>query len=348
MMNFLSKIFSPAHSESLVLMDISAGSVAGAYAHYREGQIPAIVYARRLPIEIRAEEPHENAMIRALAVLGSDLIREGAPAIARFTGSGRADTVLVSVDAPWQETNVRTELFEKKTPFVFTKTMVVTALKKTGVATPGKLLVDQSIIGTILNGYETREPYGKKISRSAIIVLTSLIDEKVSGEIVKVLRSLFHTKDILSIAGSSLRYQAMRTVFPHERSALILDAIGPLLSISLVRKGFLVAVDEMTEGISIGDTDLWMQKVVGELTELSKRYPLPRTIFLLARETDIAALESALSAAKLSGLWLSDNPPTIVPVIASHLKNFVRQATVASPDMPLLLMALFWQHRPSD
>ncbi len=347
-MSFFGELFHPTRAESLVLIDVSAGSVAGAYAYYKEGETPALLYTRRLPIEIRGDEPHDRAMLRTLEALGSNLIRDGAPILARTTGSGSADTILVSVDAPWQETKVRTELFERKTPFTFTKSMVATALEKTSIKAPGKLLADESIIGTILNGYETSEPYGKKAHRASVVILTSLIDANVSENIITTLRSLFHTKNILSIAGSSLRYQAMRTAFPHERDAIILDAIGPLISIALVRKDLLVAVTEVSEGVSTSDTSPWVQKVVGELTELAKLYPLPRTIFLLAQEQDVSSLERVLNAAKLGVLWLSDNPPKVVSVLASHIVGSIQQMTTATPDLPLLLMTLYWQHRPSE
>jgi hypothetical protein len=344
-MGIFGKIFHSTKKESLVLIDISAGSVAGAYVHCVEGAKPAMLFNRRLPIEVKGDEPHERAMLRALQILGEVLVREGAPALARFAGSGSADTILVSVDAPWQATNVRTEVLERKTPFVFTKAMVTTAIEKTSVTAAGKILADESIIGTILNGYETRQPYGKKVHRASIIVLTSLIDEKVSASIASTLRGLFHTKNILSIASSSLRYQAMRFAFPHERSAIILDAMGPLLSISLMRRRLLVAVTEVTESISVKDTGTLVQKIVDELTELAKKFPLARTIFLISPEEDAAELGKALSAAKLAGLWLSDNPPTIVSVLANHISEFVQQATTTPPDLSLLLMALYWQNR---
>ena len=328
-----------------MLIDVSADSVGGAYARYKESELPTPLYTCRVPIEIRKDEPHKSAMLRALKALGDILIRDGAPVLSRFTGSGSADTILVSVDAPWQETKVRTEHFERGTPFVFTRSMVATAMEKTSQMTPDKILADESIIGTILNGYETRKPYGKKVRRASVIILTSLIDKNISESIVTGLRSLFHTKNIFSIAGSSLRYQAMRTAFPHERNALVLDAIGPLISIALVHKDMLAAVVE-TSGADSTNTNVWVQKVIVELTELAKEHPLPRTIFLLAQEQDISPLELALNSAKLGGLWLSDNPPKIVPVLASHITSFIRQVTTAPTDLPLLLMTLYWQHRP--
>jgi hypothetical protein len=341
-------LFQKTHSESIVCVDISANSVAGAYVYYKEGALPAIVYSRRLPIEVHEGEPADRAMLRALEVLGEALIHDGAPALNRLAGSGSADTILVSVDAPWQETKVRTEVLARQTPFTFTRAMVQTAIEKTSATVAGKLLADESVIGTILNGYETRQPYGKRVHRASIIVLTSLIDERVSQSIVATLRGFFHTKNVLSIASSSLRYQAMRAAFPHERSSLILDAMGSLLSISLVRRGLLVAVTEIDETISVKETGKLVEKVVDEFTELAKRYPLPRTIFILVRQEDAPELEKALNAAKLAGLWLSDNPPTIVSVYASHLSTFVQQIATTPLDLSLVLMALYWQHRPTD
>ena len=342
-MSFSRDIFNPTNAESLVCVDVSAGSVAGAYARYEKGENPSLLYTRRLPIEAREGEPHERALSRALDILGDALITEGAPTLARATGSGRVDTVLVSVDAPWQETRVRTEYFERETPFIFTKRMVATALEKTRVIAGGKVLADESVIGAILNGYETREPYGKKVHHASVVLLTSLIDEKISIDIAETFRKLFHTKNILSIAGSSLRYQAMRTIFPHERDALILDAIGPLISVALVRRDLLVAVRELSDAES-ANADAWVQKVLEEFTDLAKEHPLPRTIFLLTQEQNVSLFEQALHSAKLGRLWLSDNSPKVVSVRASHITGSIRQTTTALPDLPLLFMTLYWQH----
>ena len=334
-------------AKSIVLIDISGGSVAGAYVHYKEGETPTLLYTVRLPIELHDGEPHETSMLRTLGTLGNILIREGAPILARSTGSGSADAILVSVDAPWQETKVRTESFEQKTDFVFTKKMVATVLEKTSITPSEKVLADESIIGIILNGYETREPYGKKVHRASVIILTSIIEQKVSDGIITVAKSLFHTKNIFSIAGNSLRYQVVRRMFPHERDTLILDAIGSLISIALVRRNLLVAVAEVS-GIVADNTDLWVKKIMDEFTELAKQYPLPRTIFLLAQENNSPFLENAFKTSKFGELWLSDNPPKVVPIVASHIVGSVRQVTTTPPDLPILLMALFYQHRPPE
>lgn len=345
-MSFLENLFSrEKRNESVVLIDIGAESVAGAYAYYKDGESPALLYTRRLPIEAREGEPQERAMLRALDVLGRALISEGAPALARATGSGSIDTILVSVDSPWQKTSVRTEHLEQETPFVFTKGLVDGLLKKTVNEAPGESLVDESIVGTLLNGYETRAAYGKKARRADVIVLISAIDESVATHVIKTLRGLYHTKHITPTAGGSLRYHAMQKAFPHERDALIIDAVGQRISIALVRRGLLVALVEVPDATS----DSSRAKQVGEtLADLAKRYPLSRTIFLLARESDAVFLRTDLVVANFGRLWLSNSPPKIVLVLPSVIVGLVRQVSTAPPDLPLLLMALYWRHRASE
>lgn len=346
-MDFLERFFSKKeNSESIVLIDIGASSVAGAYARYEENQSPVLVYTRRLPIEIRKDEAHERAMLRALEILGKDLIRDGAPALARVTGSGSADAILVSIDAPWQETQVRTEYFEPnrgQESFVFTRSLVMKKIEETRAVSSDKLLADESIIGTVLNGYDTHHPYGERVHRAMIIVLTSLIERKVAAGIISILGGLYHTRNILPISGDSLRYQTIQTIFPHERDAIILDATsGSLTSVSLIRKGVFVTVGK----VSIpSDEPEWVPSVIRQFNEIAKLYPLPRTIFLLAHEPEILSLRQRLDTADFGSLWLSENPPKIVSVLKSQIGGLVRHMDTTSPDLVLILMALYYPHR---
>ncbi|HUY05510.1 MAG TPA: hypothetical protein VMV62_02215 [Candidatus Paceibacterota bacterium] len=345
-MSFLESLFhKKEYAESVILIDIGADTVAGAYARYQDGELPTILYTRRLPIEIRADEAHDRAMLRALELLGADLVREGAPALARATGSGSASRILVSIDAPWQETHVHTEHFEQEDSFVFTKELVEAKLKESAGAPSEKLLADTSIIGITLNGYDTNNPYGRRVHRASVIALTSLIERDVAKSILSMLERLYHTKDISPIAGSSLRYQAMRSLFPHERDAIIIDATGrSLTSVSLIRKGmFVTMVDVMTHS----DADDWASAVTGELADLAKHYPLPRTIFLLAREQEVTELRKKLDTTTFAPLWFGDAPPKIVVVLKSLVGSSVRQMTTNTPGLALLLMALYFRDRHS-
>lgn len=269
-------------------------------------------------------------MLRSFDVLGEALIREGAPALARAVGSGSIKEILVSFDSPWQKISMRTEYLEQETPFVFTRALVDALLEKTRGKALLKPFVGERVVGTVLNGYGAREPYGEKARCAEVIILSSTIDTSVAEPVVSALCGIYHTERIAPLAAFSLRYQAMRQAFPHERDALIIDAIGRATSVALVRKGLLAALADVPDA-----------RTGGALAELAKRYPLPRMIFLLAREPDIASLRANLEPANLGGLWLSDNPPKLVSVLTSALGAHVRQSSASSPDLMLALMTLY-------
>jgi hypothetical protein len=109
-----------------------------------------------------------------------------------------------------------------------------------------------------------------------------------------------------------------------------------------------MAVSEISGDLSPKETTVWIQKAKEGLTRLAESFPLPRTIFLLTQEQDVKTLEKALNTAELKGLWLSDNPPKIVSVLANHVSALVRQSAPVLPDLTLILMAVYWQHRPAE
>lgn len=340
-MGFFARLFGAKRAESVVLIDIAADSVAGAYARYEETQPPVLLYTQRFSLEARAGESRERTLARVLKTLGETLVREGAPALVRLVGDGRVHRVLVSISAPWQRTVLHTELFEQKTPFTFTKHFVSAAIEKANIPQQSHTLVDASVVGTILNGYETRDPYGKQAHRASVIILTSFVDEMVIREVRSLLRNFYHTREIVFIAGTSLRYQATLLLFPHEQDALILDASGPLTLVAVVRGGLLVDLVEIQ--VDAANPSVWQRKVYDEFSRLTEKFPLPRSIFLLTRASDLLALREALGSANLGELWLSDNPPKIILILPGHAGEHVRRMTEASPDTVLFLMALFHQ-----
>lgn len=328
--------------ESVVLIDIGATSIAIAYVHYQKDTLPELLYSERIPIEEQENETREHAMLHTLETLGNGAIGRGVSALTRATGKGESDLILVSIDAPWQETHVRSETFETAEPFIFTHKLVNNKLEETRSSTSEKMIVDETIIGSTLNGYETRNPYGKKAQYASIVILTSLIEKGIAKGIVSTLHRLFHTNDILPIAGNSLRYQAIRLLFPYEQDAIILDASNDtFISIALIRKGIFVTLFQVPE---IREDESLINTLTNELSLMATRYPLPRTIFLLSRESDTTVLAQALNYAPFTKLWFSETPPKIILISVSQMSAAVKQSS-ESTDLICSLMAIYYQNR---
>jgi len=342
-MSFLRRIFRRERRDTVALIDIGARRVAGAYVHYEGSETPVVVYTKVVAMSIQTGEEHSVTMLRTLDELCALMVSEGVPALTRAIGRHAVDAVLVSIDAPWQETAVHHEKVLKDKDFIFTKQMVAEAVAKVSPPSPGKIYSDASVIGTKLNGYEVWHSFGKRAHRATTIILTSLIDEQVSNAVRAAVQKLSHTKRVAIIAGASLRYQALRVAFAHEHDALILDATGPLPEVALVRKGFLVALAETPESLESVD-GVTSEDFMRCFAEVATRYPLPRTIFLLARFDQMDEMKRTLDGVKFNALWLSDNPPRVIPLLTSHMTGLVKQMTTNPPDLPLLLMALYYRY----
>ncbi|MFA7302522.1 MAG: hypothetical protein WC030_02120 [Candidatus Paceibacterota bacterium] len=342
-MSFLRRIFRRERRDTVALIDIGARRVAGAYVHYVGSETPVVVYTKVMSIPIQTGEEHSVTMLRTLGELCDAMVAEGVPALVRAIGGHAVDAALVSIDAPWQETAVHHERVLKDSEFVYTKQMVAEAVARVSPPAAGKIYSDASVVGTRLNGYEVRNPYGRRAHRATTIILTSLIEEKVSSAILATVQKLSQTERVSLIAGTSLRYQALHVAFAHERDALILDATGPLPEVALVRKGLLAAIAETPESLASA-AGVTADDFMRGFANIAKSYPLPRTIFLLARFDQMDEMKKILDTVKFNALWLSDNPPRIIPLLTSHMTGLVRQMTTNPPDLPLLLMALYYRY----
>jgi len=335
-MSFLSGLLGKTRGEAVALIDVGAASVAGAIVLFVDAEPPTIIHERRLPIEIQEGEAHERAMLRALDVLGAALVREGIPALQRAGSGGRLSSTLLAIDAPWLATDVHHEYIGDPKGFTFTKRLVDATVAKVATVAADKVLTDTSVLHITLNGYETADPYGKRVNNATILILTSIMAKELERQVLLTIGNQLRTKTAI-IAGSSMRYQAMRVAFPHESDLIIADVTGPEAVVALVRRGVLTGVAETVSITALSKAD----DAIHKITELAKTCPLPRTIFILARDAEYDDVKKALETMDVARMCFSNSIPKVVPVLASHLAPRVRQLTTAPPDLPIFLMALY-------
>ncbi len=342
---------STSHVRLHMLIDIGANSVAGGYVAHPVAGSPILCYGKRTHIVKRPEETSEAAVERMLELIANALVREGASAALRATGTSSIDDILVSIDAPWQTTSVRTERFQGDAPFTLTKDMAkeVLAQRRGNVPTspePGRAepadsawKIEEHIVEIRLNGYQTRDPYGKQAHRVAFVILTSSLSVPIADAVAGVLRRHFHHAHAAYVSGPSLRYQVLRAAFPHERDFLIIDALEPgVAAVSLVRAGALTAVSASERGLP--DASAWLESVKRIFRELAASYPLPHVALLVAGEAGAERAKQGLDSASLSLPWFANKPLNIVPVSSNQFAS-IRVASEAPQDIRLLLMSQY-------
>lgn len=360
---------------SLALIDIGSASVGGAYADFTEGQQPVLYYTVRIPIELRAQETITGSMLRALSEVERFLIEEGAPALHRETGSGHIDSVLVSVGAPWQETTVETRSIQETKPFTFTRALLAEASANIDTLKEDRIDSGRTVIATILNGYETANPFGKHARRADLVVLSSTLEKSASKEILASLRHAFHTHNITLTAFAPAAYSVFRDLYPHQKDFIVLDVSGTATDAAFVKRGLLAGVRSVPHGIhelleggaraamsgaqlpSIGILDplrntafdakaraveeTWLLGLREVFSEFAGRQALPRMLFLLADDNERDFLKRVLEKSELRTLWLSDEPLSIVPITPAHLAPYVKTRGIAEGDLFLAMLTLY-------
>lgn len=239
--------FGKKERSTIILIDIGSASVGGAYAHFAKGA-PTIYYTARTPIQKREGESIDESMRRALTETAELLVREGAPTVRREVGSAHADSILVSVAAPWQETKVRTETLQAVRPFQFTRNLLNETVAKSAQVPEDRMDTGQSVIATILNGYEIPNPFGKQVKRVELVILSSTLLKSATELIETVLRKAFHSHTITFTGFAPASYQVFRDLYPHEHDYLILDISGEGSDLAFVQRGLLLDVGTIPHG----------------------------------------------------------------------------------------------------
>ncbi|MDB5264620.1 MAG: hypothetical protein JWN64_191 [Parcubacteria group bacterium] len=366
------------NSESVALFDIGATTVGGAFAHMVEGKSPVIYYATRVAVLPHEGEAPLPAMIRALHEVCALLVAEGAPTLRREVGDAHIHRIEASIGAPWQESEIEVKSMQRDKPFMFSHEFMATASAPSKPLPEGRTLSGRDVVATVLNGYETTSPFGKKVKRADLVILSSTLETEAQYEVERTLRHSFHTHSVSITAFAPVAYAVFRDVFAHQKDYIVLDISGMSTDAAFIKRGLLMGVSSIPTGLtdllssldgektasSLGsglidrerNTKLaariakskakWIEELRDVLGEFSSRQPLPRTVFIIADPFARDFLKKLLDSSTLRSLWLSDEPLGVIPVAPQHFAPFVQTRGTAEGDLYLSMLALFHTKRP--
>lgn len=371
--------FKKRERSSVALFDIGSGSVGGALAYAEKGKPVALCYAVRTPLG-KGTDGIEG-MVRALTQTGDRLVREGAPVLRAASGSGSIDRILVNIGSPWQETGIRNISRAPKKPFTFSKGIEEEMLAQEGLPDTGKT-AEQIVVATLLNGYLTREPYGKRANRVELVELSSSLDQEATSAVEGALRPLFHTRAFTYTSFPQASFDVLCRMYPHEPEFLVLSVTGAATEVVSVKRGHLrdvgtlkLGTDSLVAAVEAASRQAhasgprtetpagyirpernakfgeeaqkaeaeWRQSLETLMREFAIRHALPRTVFLFAENEARGFLSQTLHDPSLRALWLSDEPITVVPLLPKHFSGHVKTVSADGGDAMLALLALHYQ-----
>lgn len=368
-------LFSPRKKKgkAVALLDIGSASVGGAYAYLVDGAQPVVYYTARADIELRDGESVTERMLRSLAFVEQLMAAEGAPQLRRETSSGSVAQVLVSVAAPWQEAEIATTHIEEPHPFTFTRRHIESAAGS-GALPEDRIASGTSVIATVLNGYEVRNPYGKRASRASVTLLRSTLERDAASRIEASVRRAFHTHAVELTGFAPVSYAVFKALYPHQKDFVVLDISGSGTDAVFVKRGLMAHVASLPQGThellsaaanagrrshaedsalldaganetfareSAAAEAAWVAALHDAFASFARTEALPHTVFLLADADARDYLKRLLERSPLRTLWLSENPLALIPMQPSHLAPSVKTRGLGDSDLFLAVLALY-------
>jgi hypothetical protein len=361
---------STPNQERILLLHAESGSVGGAYVSLQNDGAD-IWYTNRVAVEQYNSESPAAAFERSIRVLCDKLVKEGAPALARGAGSAHIARLVIYIGAPWEETRLRKEVVDLGREFTVSHATQARALAHETEHAQGRRHLEETVVATFLNGYETQNPIGKRTHRAEFVIRSSSLDEAASKAAELAVRSALHTAPALSAFAPAVSH-AIGALYPHDDCYGIIIAENETTTLALIDGSRLadvravpVGVRELghsskTDGIhSTNDgthaaldlskakplgakkakaLETWREAVTKGLTDALGERVIPQTLFLIATEDIRATLKAALDEQTFQTALHANGALRIVP-LTPQLITGVRMRTDSEADLNLMLLA---------
>lgn len=371
-------LFGGTDAKSVLLVDVSSSSARAAYASISGKGPVALYHAVRVPMEVGDASASSAVMLRTLDAALRELREQGAPVLHKRTGSGSVSAAFVTVGGPWQDASIRIETIGDGKPFTFGPDLIERAKKK-GEIPKGRISSEETVLATILNGYETMEPVGKKAKTAEIVILTATLDEEVSGLMKRTVGTFTNHQDVRFATFASLIFESVGALFPHEKDYLGLRVSGEASELLFVKHGTPLASVSIPCGLNEfsraaqkfgmtgfpGDDAIdhaaipglseamkaahekWAGAVATSLKAFTTSHALPRSLFLVTDPEARGFIHEALDVPDIHALWLSDDPLSVIALEPTHFSKHVGGEPGSTEEVQLDMLALVARHRLS-
>jgi hypothetical protein len=336
-----------APSDIALVIDAGSASASAAYARLVPHAPPEFIYVAEVPVARRAGEEHSlPGLDRALHELIGRVLTEGAPALVREAGTAEVHHAFAAFGAPWTETRPLIVRFEERRPFAFTRDLLAKGREETML--PGRRAAEDEVLAVLLNGYETRHPYGRQATAAEATLLASTIDEAAASIVDRALGKAFSSRPVRARAYLPAAATAIARLYPHQKEHVIVAVHGDATEIARVARGRLTASVTVPHGAhDAAAGGLSDARVPGEAAAAVRRAwqdavragvegvageGVPGTFFLLAPRSARRHFKDALADAVPRA--------TIVALSPAHLATAVRNRAAEEPDAGLILLTL--------
>ena len=246
-MSFFS--FSNSDKDELsILLDIGNGCINGALCLFSKTNKPKIFYTIKMPFTVKEQVSSAKLLTDMNSLLDKTItsITKNSARISQLKNKA-IHRVMISVSSPWFSMNTKKLVLNQEQPFLITKNfldaiidkeedMFETKLSENNGKKSDFVIIEKSIIHTMINGYPVSNIIGKKTKNLEAYLSLSIVDRKVVDKIYGIILKNTHVpKESITIhTFPILSFITIRDIFSHSSSFVIMDITAEVTDITLV------------------------------------------------------------------------------------------------------------------
>ena len=228
----------------LLIFDVGSGSVGGAIVLDGKGEPPTVLYGTRSEILFQQELTASRLLSLCLRALSEVVLAIEHEGFDKAGFAGHRPSVaeaIVSLSAPWTVSKTSFLRLRNEHPARITEAMFKALLeddRRAAVASvpKGGVEIERKLVKSVLNGYETAEPYGKEALTAEFATLSSYTLPKLKEKVTDIISHRLHAKTISFHSFSLLSFAVLRELFPTSENFIFVDVSGEQTEVSVVKK----------------------------------------------------------------------------------------------------------------
>lgn len=250
-----------------IVVDVGSGSIGVAIIESPYGaKRPTIIWSKRTPVERKHKNPTAASVKCELQLAVQSTLalaaKHGLRALRAHDAKATIANVQVSIAAPWSYTVTKTIRVKHERPFALTKDIIAGMTERARTeahaefertnapALQGLALLSNTTMNVYANGYEIREPIGKKVLEVSTEQLIDLADADLVQAVEDAVEKNFRSATLHIHSFMRIYYAALCSMQVHTRDACLVDITDEATELGIVQNGMLVHVAHVPYGTS--------------------------------------------------------------------------------------------------
>lgn len=243
----------------VIIFDIGSSSIGGSFVSIDPNKSPEIIFTTRKDIPFQEKLNFQrflDLMIKTLEEMFTSMQKAG--------GDVKVAQAFCVLASPWYASQTRLVHYNQPEPFTVTEKGLGKLIQKeielfrdsklfirskVGDAMPE--IMESKNIQMKLNGYEVRDPFGKRVSELEIALYISMIPANIFKSINESIVKFWHVPNVHFASFSFVAFDTIRDIFADESSFLFMDISGEVTDISLAKDNVLLESISFPSGKNI-------------------------------------------------------------------------------------------------